>query len=86
MDDDWECSICLDSKKEDVKCHDCGKHWFHKECLKMAMEYNSNCPVCRYVSCRHHLWGDEWEWLAVAIVDGGIWTDLSHVEMADYEI
>ena len=49
MEEDWICSICLEGKDaKEVSCHDCGKHWFHKECLDEAMEYNFSCPVCRH--------------------------------------
>ena len=41
---DWECSICIESNKEDLcnvfKCN----HTFHKKCIS---KWNGNCPTCR---------------------------------------
>jgi len=45
-----ECSICLDSFKEndDLVEFTCNKeHIFHEDCIKAWIEKRTNCPICR---------------------------------------
>jgi Ring finger domain len=42
----FECAICLDDDGRERKVHDCGKHEFHKDCLRTAMRHNTSCPLC----------------------------------------
>lgn len=45
-----ECSICLESFKEneDLVEFTCNKeHIFHEECIKAWIEKRTNCPICR---------------------------------------
>ena len=47
LEENYKCSICLDTIEEPVykliKCH----HTFHKSCLQQWFVKNNNCPLCR---------------------------------------
>lgn len=45
-----ECSICLDEYKinDKIMILDC-EHIYHKECIKLWLDKNDNCPICREI-------------------------------------
>lgn len=45
---DQECSICLENINANTPIYnlDC-KHYFHKNCLQLAIKENLLCPLCR---------------------------------------
>ena len=43
-----ECSICLDTDKNDLIKTSCG-HFFHDSCLQEWKQFNNTCPLCRYI-------------------------------------
>lgn len=46
-----QCSICIEHYKNDeiVNCLEC-KHIYHQECIKLWLENNNSCPICRNVA------------------------------------
>ena len=48
--EEWECSVCLDSGKEETKIHPSNCHVFHEQCLQGWMASNISCPLCRSIT------------------------------------
>jgi len=42
----FECVICLNNIKDDIKITDCG-HIFHNKCLYEWVKIKNKCPTCR---------------------------------------
>jgi len=49
---DLECSLCLRLFHDPVTTP-CG-HTYCKLCLRKALEYGTNCPLCRHFLCSRH--------------------------------
>ena len=49
--DNDECIICMNYFNEndnEIKVFSCGKHIYHYECLKLWIEKDFKCPLCKY--------------------------------------
>jgi len=44
--DNYECSICLCSEKNDLVTIIC-MHVFHKDCISEWVKFDKSCPLCR---------------------------------------
>lgn len=42
-----DCSICLDELKKDVCVKTTCSHIYHEKCIRVSLENNNKCPLCR---------------------------------------
>jgi len=44
-----DCAICFESTDNSTKCTVCTNGIYHKECIKIWLRINNNCPMCRSI-------------------------------------